>query len=347
MDKLPELSIVVPVYNSGHRIDEYLRSIDAAKLPSFELLLIDDGSEDDSGKIIDFYAQSHAYAKSFHTENGGPSAARNFGMAAARGRFICFHDSDDYINPEIFAGVCSFLDKYNTDITASDFYRVADNGAVLDRVFQIPSTDEPQTGRDIFLKFVTSGDCVWNTWRYIYKADFLKANSLRFSEGYNCGEDLEFTVRALSAAENIAFFHAPYYNYRVSYGNTLTRNYSAERVRQLMAMLESARNVLEPAAEPAERALLAMLGREYLLNLSLLYEVPADEREKCIGYMRDARELADDARGVYKFAAVFSRVFGMKCAAGILIVMKRLKRRVRTYRQRKYCAEGVGNSPCL
>lgn len=335
------LSVIIPVYNSAAHLPQCIDSILAAGIGGLEVLLIDDGSTDESPEVCREYAAQHSCVRCYRQENAGPSAARNYGLQLAAGRYIAFFDSDDWVLPSPFADAVSRLEGCGADIWESDFHRVADNGAVLDRVYQIEEIAEPLPG-SYKTQFLSAPDCVWNVWRCIFRKEYLNSASLRFLEGYNCGEDLEFIVRALMGTENIAFFHEPYYCYRVNYGDTLTRRYSAERVRQLMTMLLTARRGLDGSA--AARLLRQKLAREYILNLSLYAECPRDERDAAYAWLRSASELAEDASGVYKAAAIAVKVTGIRAAAWLLLGMKRVKRSVRKHRQLHGNAAGVGDN---
>lgn len=332
------LSIIIPVYNSAAYLPRCVDSILAAGISGLEVLLIDDGSTDNSPEVCREYAARHGCVRYYRQKNSGPSAARNRGLELAAGQYIAFFDSDDWVLPSPFADAVSRLESCVADIWASDFRRVADNGTVLDRVYQIEESAEPLPG-SYKTRFLAAPDCVWNVWRYIFRREYLDSASLRFIEGYSCGEDLEFIVRALMGTENIAFFHEPYYCYRVNYGDTLTRRYSAERVRQLMTMLLTARRGLDGSAEA--QLLRQKLAREYILNLSLYAECPRAERDPAYAQLRSASELAEDAAGIYKAAAIAVKVTGIRAAAWLLLGMKRVKRRVRRHRQLH------GNTACV
>ncbi len=332
------LSVIIPVYNSAAYLPQCVDSILAAGVGGLEVLLIDDGSTDNSPEVCREYAARHSCVRYYRQENAGPSAARNHGLELAAGRYIAFFDSDDWVLPSAFADAVSRLGRCAADIWESDFHRVADNGAVLDRVYQIEESAEPLSG-SYKVRFLSAPDCVWNVWRCIFRREYLDAAGLHFLEGYSCGEDLEFIVRALMGTENIAFFHEPYYCYRVNYGDTLTRRYSAERVRQLMTMLLTAQRRLDGSA--AARLLRQKLAREYILNLSLYAECPRDERDTAYAWLRSASELTEDAAGIYKAAAIAVKVTGIRAAAWLLFGMKRVKRSVRRHRQL------YGNTACV
>lgn len=94
------VSVIVPVYNAEKYIETCISSVLNQTFTDFELILIDDGSEDESGHICDEYATKDTRIRVFHKENGGPSAARNSGLNVAQGEWILFLDSDDWIVPE-------------------------------------------------------------------------------------------------------------------------------------------------------------------------------------------------------------------------------------------------------
>ena len=98
--EIPQISIVVPVYNVEKYLERCIDSILAQTFTDFELLLINDGSKDSSGLICDKYAEKDSRIRVFHKENEGVSRARNLGISNARGRWLCFIDSDDWVDKE-------------------------------------------------------------------------------------------------------------------------------------------------------------------------------------------------------------------------------------------------------
>ena len=96
---MPKVSIIVPIYNSEAHLSRCIDSILAQTLTDFELILVNDGSQDNSGKICDNYAQKDSRIIVLHKENGGTSSARNVGLKKSRGEYITFVDSDDTIYP--------------------------------------------------------------------------------------------------------------------------------------------------------------------------------------------------------------------------------------------------------
>lgn len=333
MESKLKFSFIVPVYNCAAFLARCLDSLIPVCSIGAEIIIIDDGSTDSSDAIEEKYAAEYPYISVVRQSRKGPSAARNRGIDSARGEYICFADSDDYIDPAAFVKTAEFLERMDMDIWCSDFHRVAANGIILDRVYQIESAEFPQTGKQAAHHYVNSGDCVWNVWRCIFKKEFLVSNRLRFIEGYNCGEDLEFMVRAFMATDRIAFYHNPYYSYVVNYGETLTRVYTAERVRHLMTMLRKAYDTLSASENDMTDGLRKMLSREYILTMSLLYECPENQRKEALRYIGEAGMCAEYSAGVHRLVREASRLFGIPAVSFTLLEMKKLKRILRKIKQ--------------
>ncbi len=117
MKKVEDLiSVVVPIYNVAEYLNECIDSILDQDYKTTEILLIDDGSTDHSGKICNEYARKHRNIRVIHQENAGLSAARNKGLSVAKGYYICFIDSDDYILPGYLSEMIKTIKKENADI---------------------------------------------------------------------------------------------------------------------------------------------------------------------------------------------------------------------------------------
>lgn len=97
---MPKVSVIIPVYKAERFLHRCIDSLLRQTFKAFEVILVDDGSPDGSGKICDEYAEKYSFIKAFHTENGGVSSARNYGITQAQGEWICFIDSDDFVTED-------------------------------------------------------------------------------------------------------------------------------------------------------------------------------------------------------------------------------------------------------
>jgi len=121
----PVISIIVPVYNAELTLVRCVDSILNQTLTDFELLLVDDGSRDDSGRICDEYVKKDKRIRVFHKENGGVSSARNLGLSKAVGKWIAFADSDDWCDPLMYETLLSAAETNGFDIQFCGFWIVS------------------------------------------------------------------------------------------------------------------------------------------------------------------------------------------------------------------------------
>ena len=120
-------SVIVPVYNSELYINECIKSIIDSNYQNWELLLIDDGSTDKSGTICDQWSQRDSRIKVFHKVNGGVSSARNLGIEKAKGYWLTFVDSDDFISPDFMSRIQEKASCENADLVFNDFNIIYSN----------------------------------------------------------------------------------------------------------------------------------------------------------------------------------------------------------------------------
>lgn len=118
------VSVIAPVYNVEKYIDRCIKSVLGQTLRDIELILVDDGSPDDCGKICDGYAATDSRIKVIHKENGGVSAARNDGLSIATGEYVIFVDSDDWVEPDACEVMYQSAKNNNADIVIGDINRI-------------------------------------------------------------------------------------------------------------------------------------------------------------------------------------------------------------------------------
>ena len=204
----PVLSVIVPIY----KVEPYLRrcidSICCQTLPEIEIILVDDGSPDNCGKICDEYAAHDPRIRVIHKENGGLSSARNAGIAIAQADIIGFVDSDDWIEPDMFSMLYQNLIKEDADIAVCGYYAhkcgqiqvkgnaehfSQANGEAIQSIYQLSG----------------SGLVVWNK---LFRKHLF--DDIRFPEG-RIFEDVFVTVRLIDTAKKVVFDLQPKYHYMI------------------------------------------------------------------------------------------------------------------------------------
>ena len=182
----PTISIIVPVYNTEQYLNRCIDSILSQSFTNFELLLIDDGSTDKSGDICDEYARKDERIKVFHKKNGGVSSARNMGLDFARGEWITFVDSDDYIDS-------CFLYRFNNRMKNACFDLYFGNSAIItpDGEFQYNKLLKTDIICDLILAIdFYSINKQADLHGKVFKKSILLLYSIRFKEGIHYAEDV-------------------------------------------------------------------------------------------------------------------------------------------------------------
>ena len=211
------ISIIVPVYNSEKHLCRCIDSILTQTYANFELLLINDGSKDNSGIICDEYAAKDSRIKVVHKENGGVSSARNIGLENAAGEWITFVDSDDWLDKEFLESI--FIDNIESvDLVISYAKYIDKIGKTSSNEYKSRYLNSNNTDT-LFLEH----DFAWQTspWAKLYKKEICR--SIRFIENMHIGEDLIFLYTYIMKCNTIFILGKSYYNYDLSNENTLTR----------------------------------------------------------------------------------------------------------------------------
>ena len=206
---MPEISIIVPVYNAEKYLNRCVDSILVQTLEALELLLIDDGSNDKSGQICDDYASKDARVRVIHQQNAGVSAARNAGIAAANGEFIGFVDADDWIAPEMFRTLYGIAQGDDFQIVICDARTAYSDGREEpDTIVQLPESIDLNK-ETLTPKLLT--ELAGSVWRCIYRRELITAHEITFPVGVKFSEDRVFNLICLGFAEKIRYIKEPYY----------------------------------------------------------------------------------------------------------------------------------------
>lgn len=210
------LSIIVPVYNVAPYLSKCVDSLLAQDLPAsdYEIILVDDGSPDECPQICDSYANSYDNICVVHQENGGLSAARNTGIATARGIYVCFIDSDDYIEPNVVSSLIKRMDDEHLDALRYNFQnvRLVNGEYEVFEPFKAAKRDmdysESITDGETFLNTRLGPSCYAT--HFILRRDIL--NDCLFTEGIFF-EDTDWTPRMLLKCKRVSSTSRIVYNY--------------------------------------------------------------------------------------------------------------------------------------
>lgn len=192
----PKISVIVPVYNTEKYLHICIESILSQTFTDFELLLINDGSKDSSGKICDEYAARDCRVRVFHKENGGVGLARNLGLDKSRAIWSVFVDADDYIKSNYLCDLYNDAVKHNADFVIHDFDFIKEDGTPIRRDFASKSNVYKRCDYVSFIKeqtFEKRGNPVAR----LFNMDIIRTHNISYPRGVRFGEDFCFNFRYL------------------------------------------------------------------------------------------------------------------------------------------------------
>lgn len=214
----PEVSIIIPVYNTRKYIIDCLDSIRAQSVTDYEVILVNDGSTDDSEQIIADYISKNNLS-SFHLiskTNGGISSARNVGLSNAKGKWIFFFDSDDWIEPNCLQELLSVANNSGADLVIGG-YQAYDQATGQTEVWSNHPCDGGRLPEDFSNLF-----CFSFIWARLYKKEIIDQYKLKFDERIIYAEDNAWQFDYISHIKSYAYLHSIIYNYRINTGEQIT-----------------------------------------------------------------------------------------------------------------------------
>ena len=238
-------SVIIPVYNVEKYIDRCLKSIISQNYDDLEIIVIDNGSTDSSGIICDTYASECSNISVYHIENHGVGSARNFGLSKARGEFIYFVDSDDYLVGNLFA---DFADKLvsDLDLVVFCYYNSFEEDLTEKSRTEKSLPFKGNYDKDGFIKIFKElflSDMLYTVWNKIYRREFLLENNLSF-EQYKLGEDVRFNLNVYRNVNRIFLSQDSYYVYVIGRKGSAMSSYNPKRIQYQLQELKMVDSLL-------------------------------------------------------------------------------------------------------
>lgn len=213
-----KISVIVPVYNVEQYLDKCLSSLVNQTLEEIEIIVVNDGTQDDSQKIIDMYVKKYSNKVfSYIKQNGGLSSARNFGISKANGEYVAFVDSDDYVSFDMYEKLYTKAISNSFDMVCCDFFEIRSGKEIACTC---------NLNQDVFTKEAVKETMIAiypSAWNKIYKLDLLKQSQILFKQGI-WFEDVEFLYRLLPFVNSIGVVNEPFYRYLIREGSITATN---------------------------------------------------------------------------------------------------------------------------
>lgn len=236
MSNEPFFSIILPVYNVKKYLNRCVDKLLCEKFKNFEIILVDDGSTDGCYNICDEYVEKDSRISVIHKENGGLSSARNEGFKTAKGKYIFWLDSDDYIVQDALSILYNHLKDNNVDIIKYNYIKQPINEPEYSVLEPGIYNKEEICNSVLKLAIESTGSFIWSVWSHIYKREFLIKNSLSFISEREIGsEDYLFNLQSYLRAKNILVIKDTLYNYDLRMGS-LTNRYRQNLMNQYLKL---------------------------------------------------------------------------------------------------------------
>ncbi|WP_312998635.1 glycosyltransferase [Leclercia sp.] len=246
MSDIPLLSLVVAVYNGEKFLSAFFDSIKAQHLDSLELVVVNDGSSDNSAAIIAQYANEFPFYKVIDQTNQGVSAARNAGLAEATGEYVAFPDIDDVIYPGMYPRLLEMAKSNDLDVATCNGTYIYDDGRPSKKIFpsdKLHST-EVLDGPTWLQRALESRKFLHVTWLNIYRHAFIKEQGFTFEHGLR-HQDIPWTTEVLLTAKRVQYNDETFYDYLIhsasvshTPGTDDTRMRNARHYMKILEMLD-------------------------------------------------------------------------------------------------------------
>lgn len=262
------ISIIIPVYNVEKYLSKCLDSILAQTYTNLEIILVDDGSTDNSGKICDEYAKRYKRIKVLRQKNYGVSYARNMGLKVAKGYFVSFMDSDDMLYTDTYLQSIKVIQQYNVELVKWKFSSHKPLNAFLGKDVKLLAKNMSKLCMENILDNSVS-NC-------LFRKDIITNNKIIFNSGIKQGEDLLFLINYLSYVKKCYLINRVYYRYTQRY-DSATKNYNSNYINDIEALI----NMLNDFTNHKKYLRHSFYNRTVLLAFYvLLMEVKSKEQIK-------------------------------------------------------------------
>lgn len=218
-----KISIVIPIYNTGIFLEKCVESVLGQTLSDIEVILVDDGSTDESGKLCDDFAEKDNRIRVIHKINEGVSIARNAGISQAKGEYVGFVDSDDWLEPEMYFDLYEKAKDTGAKIVMCDAVTVYDNGKTEDDTITQIDTSRLLKKSDIHPRLLM--EMAGAAWRCIYNRELLECHEVEFPTGLKFSEDRIFNILAMGYSSSVFYTKRAYYNRYMRKGSAVNKYY--------------------------------------------------------------------------------------------------------------------------
>ncbi|TLG77450.1 glycosyltransferase family 2 protein [Culicoidibacter larvae] len=290
---MAKVSVIISVYNTSSRLAIALDSLLAQTFADFEVILINDGSSDDSLSILEKYSQKDERIQLFDRTNHGISASRNFGLSKATGEYIYFMDSDDKLELTMLEQMVDFIELNNLDAVRVNFLNIYRNGKRKINPYFFKLYEVVMPGMQYFCTDAKLQR--WNmqnmTWMWMIRHEVIKASGVQFPEQVKVLEDVAFMAGLLAHCERVGTIEKPLYQY-IQYEQSLTNTLRLKQTEaDAKAVAENLVQLSDDQIEPHATTLRVYAWMLRVLSLKIYRRQAFGQKVFCKDIRSTAKEL--------------------------------------------------------
>lgn len=308
-EKTPELSIIVPIYKVEKYLDECIQSILHQTFTDLELILVDDGSPDACPQMCDAIAEQDSRVRVIHQKNGGLSAARNTGIEAARGNWLGFVDSDDFVAPDFYEKLYNAAVNADADCAVCSVQLIHEDGSRMDTPPQWKVYGGGYTGEDILKTITWQNNAPYLVaWNKLYRREVFR--TLRYPVG-RINEDVFVFAELFDTIKKVACVEQPLYFYRQRTGSIMQSKCTLRSLDEFWGMVECfdyfmAHGYKELLSAAEKRIFAKLTGVYYRLSAQ---ERHSDAMRQAMAAQKKAAKLLRQQGMLTKKAALRTMLF--------------------------------------
>lgn len=313
------ISFVIPVYNVEKYLNECLESVISQNFNDYEVILVDDGSADNSGRICDEYADKYDFISVIHKVNGGLSDARNAGLNAASGEYVLLLDSDDYIAEGSLSAIAKTISDFLPDVVFLNAKKFYPDGKT------VPLGDgynaEKINGKskdEIMAHLASLPKYPGSACTKAIRRGLIIDNSLFFEKGL-LSEDIDWTIRLFKVAEKFAFCDIDYYYYRQRRAGSITNTKTVKNVQCLLYIIKKWAS--KDMKRSYQKEINAFLAYEYMISLLCYVNLNKEEQKLLLADFKSYKwVLKFGNTKKIRLVRLFSLFFGISLTSKFLRV---------------------------
>lgn len=243
---MSKISVIVPVYNAEKHLSRCIDSILNQTYRDFELILINDGSKDKSIEILKKYEDIDERIKIIDNSNNGVSKTRNIGVRLAKGDYIQFIDSDDFIDKNMFEYAINIMEQEDADIVMTGFYLDIESKKGIDTKLQTFEKNISANSKDIARNLIKrlNGTYINSPVNKLYKKSIIMDNNIFMNEDIDLGEDLIFNLDYMKYCKSVVFSDKCYYHYCMKVEDNLTAKFREDKLDIMKILYDKSKEFL-------------------------------------------------------------------------------------------------------